>query len=80
MERARSFGAVTEDYERFRPGYPDDLVALVSEVADGPVRRAIEIGAGVKIDQVRTHDDSCSKPLWLSPHHERDRTPMAWRR
>lgn len=46
MERARSFGAVAEDYERYRPGYPDDLVALVSEVADGPVRRAIEIGAG----------------------------------
>ncbi|MER6941346.1 SAM-dependent methyltransferase, partial [Nocardioides sp. NPDC000441] len=46
MERSRSFGAVAEDYERFRPGYPDDLVALVSEVADGPVRRAIEIGAG----------------------------------
>ena len=46
MERARSFGAVAEDYERFRPGYPEDLVALVSEVADGPVRRAIEIGAG----------------------------------
>ncbi|MFD7076812.1 class I SAM-dependent methyltransferase [Nocardioides sp. NPDC059952] len=46
MERARSFGAVAEDYERFRPGYPDALVALVNEVADGPVRRAIEIGAG----------------------------------
>ncbi|MFD4323710.1 class I SAM-dependent methyltransferase [Nocardioides sp. NPDC058538] len=46
LERARSFGAVAEDYERFRPGYPDDLVALVSDVADGPVRRAIEIGAG----------------------------------
>ncbi len=45
-ERARSFGAVAEDYERFRPGYPDDLVALVREVADGPVRRAIEVGAG----------------------------------
>ncbi|WP_328531628.1 class I SAM-dependent methyltransferase [Nocardioides sp. NBC_00368] len=46
MERARSFGAVAEDYERYRPGYPESLVALVSEVADGPVRRAIEIGAG----------------------------------
>ncbi|SDK87795.1 Methyltransferase domain-containing protein [Nocardioides sp. YR527] len=46
MERSRSFGAVAEDYERFRPGYPDELVALVSEVAVGPVRRAIEIGAG----------------------------------
>ncbi|NYI76440.1 class I SAM-dependent methyltransferase [Nocardioides panzhihuensis] len=46
MERALSFGAVAEDYERYRPGYPDDLVALVSEVAEGSVRRAIEIGAG----------------------------------
>ncbi|MFJ9388055.1 class I SAM-dependent methyltransferase [Nocardioides sp. NPDC101246] len=46
MERSLSFGAVAEDYERFRPGYPDELVALVSEVAVGPVGRAIEIGAG----------------------------------
>lgn len=46
MERAQSFGVVAEAYERYRPGYPDDLVALVSDVADGPVRRAIEIGAG----------------------------------
>ncbi|EGD40705.1 putative methyltransferase [Nocardioidaceae bacterium Broad-1] len=46
MERARSFGAVAEDYERYRPGYPESLVALVTDVAAGPVRRAIEIGAG----------------------------------
>ncbi|MER7555356.1 class I SAM-dependent methyltransferase [Nocardioides sp. NPDC126508] len=46
MERGLSFGAVAEDYERYRPGYPDELVTLVREVADGPVRRAIEIGAG----------------------------------
>lgn len=45
-ERALSFGSVAEDYERFRPGYPDELVPLIVAVADGPVERAVEIGAG----------------------------------
>jgi len=46
VDRALSFGSVAEDYERYRPGYSDDLVQLIMGRAAGPVRRAIEIGAG----------------------------------
>jgi SAM-dependent methyltransferase len=45
-ERALSFGAVAETYERFRPGYPDSLADLVLAYAGRPVRTALEIGAG----------------------------------
>jgi SAM-dependent methyltransferase len=44
--RARSFGAVAEAYERFRPGYPAELFDLVMTYAGQPVRTALEIGAG----------------------------------
>jgi SAM-dependent methyltransferase len=44
--RALSFGAVAASYERFRPGYPTELVDAVMEYAGGPVRTALEIGAG----------------------------------
>ncbi|MBO0843512.1 MAG: class I SAM-dependent methyltransferase, partial [Nocardioides sp.] len=44
--RSLSFGEVAETYERFRPGYPDELVGRVTAVAEGRVVRAIEIGAG----------------------------------
>lgn len=33
-------------YERFRPGYPDELVDEVLAYASGPIRAALEIGAG----------------------------------
>ncbi|MGA5820686.1 class I SAM-dependent methyltransferase [Kitasatospora sp. NPDC094028] len=45
-ERALSFGAVAEAYERYRPGYPTALYALVASYAGRPVRTALEIGAG----------------------------------
>ncbi|MEU9079301.1 methyltransferase domain-containing protein [Kitasatospora sp. NPDC048538] len=44
--RALSFGAVAEAYERFRPGYPDELFDLVAAYAGRPLRTALEIGAG----------------------------------
>lgn len=44
--RALSFGPVAEAYERFRPGYPVELVDMVMTYAGGPVRTALEIGAG----------------------------------
>lgn len=44
--RALSFGAMAEAYERFRPGYPGELVDLVLAYAGRPVRTALEIGAG----------------------------------
>ncbi len=44
--RARTFGAVARDYERFRPGYPVEVVDLVVAHAGRPVRTALEIGAG----------------------------------
>jgi SAM-dependent methyltransferase len=44
--RALSFGPAAAAYERFRPGYPDDLVDEVLGYASRPVRSALEIGAG----------------------------------
>ncbi|MFK4087540.1 class I SAM-dependent methyltransferase [Kribbella sp. NPDC020789] len=46
VERALSFGTVAETYERFRPGYPAELLEVVTEYAGGPIRTALEIGAG----------------------------------
>jgi SAM-dependent methyltransferase len=46
VARALSFGTVAEAYERFRPGYPVELFELVTAYAGGPVRTALEIGAG----------------------------------
>ena len=44
--RALSFGAAASAYERFRPGYPDELVDQVLDYAGQPVTSALEIGAG----------------------------------
>jgi trans-aconitate methyltransferase len=44
--RALSFGAVAEAYERFRPGYPVEVLELVTAYAGGPIRTALEFGAG----------------------------------
>ena len=45
-ERGASFGAAAAAYERFRPGYPSELVDEVLAYAGRPVRTAFEIGAG----------------------------------
>ncbi len=45
-ERAQSFGSVAPAYERFRLGYPDELVEEVLAYAGRPVRTALELGAG----------------------------------
>ncbi|MEV8566911.1 class I SAM-dependent methyltransferase [Streptomyces sp. NPDC051322] len=44
--RALSFGVMADAYERFRPGYPMELVDMVMAYAGQPVRTALEIGAG----------------------------------
>jgi SAM-dependent methyltransferase len=44
--RALTFGAVAAAYERYRPGYPDELVDHVLTYAGRPVGHALEIGAG----------------------------------
>ncbi|WP_375499236.1 class I SAM-dependent methyltransferase [uncultured Jatrophihabitans sp.] len=44
--RAKSFGSAAAAYERYRPGYPDELVDTVLIYAGRPVRTALEIGAG----------------------------------
>jgi SAM-dependent methyltransferase len=44
--RALRFGSVAEAYERFRPGYPTEIVDRVIAYAGRPVRTALEIGAG----------------------------------
>jgi hypothetical protein len=41
-----SFGAAARAYERFRPGYPLQLVDEILAYAGRPVRSAFEIGAG----------------------------------
>jgi SAM-dependent methyltransferase len=46
VERALSFGAVAEAYERYRFGYPLELLELVTEYAGEPIGTALEIGAG----------------------------------
>ncbi|WP_327637368.1 class I SAM-dependent methyltransferase [Kribbella sp. NBC_00482] len=46
VARALSFGTVAEAYERFRPGYPVELLELVTAYAGAPIRTALEIGAG----------------------------------
>ncbi|WP_322982228.1 class I SAM-dependent methyltransferase [Streptomyces sp. S584] len=44
--RARTFGAMAEAYERFRPGYSVELFGLITAYAGRPHRTALEIGAG----------------------------------
>jgi SAM-dependent methyltransferase len=44
--RALSFGSVASAYERYRLGYPDELVDEVLAHAGRPIRAALEIGAG----------------------------------
>ena len=45
-ERALSFGAVAAAYERFRPGYPDEVLDRIVAFAGTPIVTALEIGAG----------------------------------
>jgi SAM-dependent methyltransferase len=45
-ERSLVFGTDAAAYHRFRPGYPDSIVGLVTAHAEGAVDRALEIGAG----------------------------------
>lgn len=44
--RALSFGSVATAYERYRPGYPAELVDDVLTYAGRPVHAALEVGAG----------------------------------
>lgn len=46
VARALSFGSAAEAYERFRPGYPAELLSTLLDRATGELRRAIEVGAG----------------------------------
>ena len=44
--RGLLFGTVAEAYERFRPGYPDEVVDRTLAFVDAPVASALEVGAG----------------------------------
>ncbi len=44
--RALSFGAIAEAYEKFRLGYPVEIVDRITAYADRTVATALEIGAG----------------------------------
>lgn len=45
--RAESFGAAAGDYDRYRPGYPDTLVADLAGIArEVGSRRALDVGCG----------------------------------
>lgn len=43
-QRSQSFGSVAEDYDRYRPGYPDQLFADVLAMAPG--KRVLDVGSG----------------------------------
>jgi SAM-dependent methyltransferase len=45
-KRALSFGSVASAYERFRLGYPDELVDEVLDYAAGRIHTALEVGGG----------------------------------
>lgn len=44
--RSLSFGSVANQYERYRPDYPDGLVEAVEQYAGRPLGSALEVGAG----------------------------------
>jgi SAM-dependent methyltransferase len=44
--RGLLFGAAAESYERFRLGYPDEVVDRTLAYAGRPVRTAVEVGSG----------------------------------
>ena len=44
--RGLTFGSAAEQYERYRPGYPQEVVDLVLTAGGRPPTRAVEIGAG----------------------------------
>ncbi len=46
MIRGLSFGSVADQYERYRLGYPDEVVDAVLQYAGRPLRSALEVGAG----------------------------------
>ena len=46
MTSGLGFGAAAEEYERHRLGYSEELVDAVLAYAGGPVREALEVGAG----------------------------------
>lgn len=46
LTRSLSFGSVAQQYERYRPGYSEDLVDVVLQYAGRPVSSAVEVGAG----------------------------------
>jgi ubiquinone/menaquinone biosynthesis C-methylase UbiE len=48
--RAESFGAVAERYDRFRPRYPD---ALIAELVERQGLRVLDVGAGTGIASVQ---------------------------
>ena len=54
--RALSFGAVAENYDRYRPSYPPQLVDDVCALLPG--RRMVEIGAGTGIATGQFNDFS----------------------
>lgn len=46
VDRALSFGTSAAEYERYRPGYPEEVADRILAYAAPPVSAALEIGAG----------------------------------
>jgi hypothetical protein len=67
--RGLLFGSVAEGYERYRLGYPKELVDTVLRYAEGPVGAALEVGAGTGKATLRGP--------WHRGHCARTRADMA---
>ncbi|MBT0566118.1 bifunctional 2-polyprenyl-6-hydroxyphenol methylase/3-demethylubiquinol 3-O-methyltransferase UbiG [Williamsia sp. CHRR-6] len=45
-DMALSFGAEAENYEKYRPDFPDDMMDAVAALVPDGLRRALDVGAG----------------------------------
>jgi SAM-dependent methyltransferase len=75
-QRADSFGAIAELYDRVRPSYPPDLIAELLAGGGRPVERILDVGAGTgKLARQLIDTDPVAPDLGPSqrPGPDRDR-------
>ncbi|NJE66161.1 class I SAM-dependent methyltransferase [Brevibacterium sp. LS14] len=59
--RAESFGPVADQYDRYRPRYPKELLTAMLEASSGskPRLRALDVGAGTGILAMQLRERGC---------------------